>query len=243
MKKLTLVLALILAIAFQTALAGDIYHKRALELRGGMSLYMLMQDPSDWAKQFAPFTASDEMEFAPDFGLSILYKSHHNFVWNFGYNHHFTAKTTFGGGDYEEIMDANEFFIVPSFLFRAEKKLNFSLGAGPTLMTAKLDRNSPMAGNLGEFYGATGRNIGVLALLNIEYLFKPSYALKLGAGFRSVIVNDINFAKSVAGTDYNYQVMWTDSAGNESNRGYELDFTGAFVELALRWYFTPKSGF
>ena len=244
MKKLTVVLALILAIALQTAFAGDIYHRRAVELRGGMSLYMLMEDPSDWAKQFYPNSTSDDMEFAPDFGLSILYKSHSNFVWNFGYNHHLAAKTTFGpGGNYEEIMDANEFFIVPSFLFRAEKKLNFSIGAGPTLIMAALDRNSPMAGNLGEFYGATGRNMGVLALVNLEYLLKPNFAFKVGAGFRSVIVNSINFAKNVAGTDYNYQVMWTDSAGNESSRGYELDFTGAFAEFGIRWYFTPKPGF
>jgi len=39
-------------------------------------------------------------------------------------------------------------------------------------------------------------------------------------------------------------VMWTtDTAGNESTRSYELDFTGLFIEFGLRWYFIPKGKF
>ncbi|NQS98526.1 MAG: hypothetical protein HQ591_08735 [candidate division Zixibacteria bacterium] len=239
MQKLTLTLTLLLILTFSAAMAGDIYHQRALEVRGGMSMYLFMDDPVDWAQQF-PSSVSDKMEFAADAGLSILYKSH-NFVWNIGYNHLFASRTTFGDGDYEEVVEANEFFIVPGFILFPDSKLNFSIGAGPTLMMASLDRNSPMGGNMGEFYGATGRNMGVLALANIEYLYKPNLALKVGGGFRTVFIDDINFVKTVDNQDYSYTVMWTNSSGAESNRSYELDFTGLFIEFGLRWYFQSKA--
>ena len=239
MKKLTLILTLLLITTFSAATAGDIYHQRALEIRGGLSMYLSMDDPVDWAQQFS--SVSDKMEFAPDAGLSILYKSHNHFVWNIGYNHLFASRTSFDGGAYEEVIDANEFFIVPSFILFPNSKLNFSLGAGPTLMMASLDRNSPMGSDMGEFYGATGRNMGALALANIEYLYKPNLAFKIGGGFRTVFINDINFIKTVDGQDYSYTVMWTNSAGAESNRSYELDFTGLFIEFGIRWYFEPKS--
>lgn len=242
MKKLFLTAVLLLALSLPTVMASAIYHQRGLELRGGMSLYMQMTDPTDWANQFSG-GVSDEMTSAPDFGLSILYKSYRNFSWNIGYNHFFAAKTSFGSGMYEEVMDANEFFVVPSFIFWPEEGLNLSIGAGPTLMMASLDRNSPMAGNLGEFYGASGRNIGLLALANLEFGLNESLALKGGIGFRSVIVNKIEFTKMVGGTEYNYQVMWTDTAGNESTRSYELDYSGLFLEVGLRWYFIPKNKF
>jgi len=243
MKQAILVSVLVLALALPAALGGNIHHQRGLELRGGMALYLMMDDPTDWAQQFYGST-SEDMNLAPKFGLSILYKSHRNFVWNIGYNHLFTAKTAFGGGLYEEVMDANEIFVVPAFIFWPEERLNFSLGAGPALMMASLDRNSPMAGSLGEFYGASGRNIGILALANVEFGLSESLALKAGGGFRSVIVDDIEFTQFAGGTEYNYQVMWTtDTAGNESTRSYELDFTGLFIEFGLRWYFIPKGKF
>ncbi len=242
MKKLILAAVLMLALSLPTVMAGEIYHQRGLELRGGMALYMQMTDPSDWANQFSG-GVSDEMTFAPDFGLSILYKSYRNFSWNIGYNHFFAARTTFNGGASEEVMDANEFFVVPSFIFWPEENLNLSIGAGPTIMMASLDRNSPLAQDWGEFYGASGRNIGVLALANLELGLSESFALKGGVGFRSVVVNKIEFSQIVSGTEYNHQVMWTDTAGNESGRSYELDFTGLFLEVGLRWYFIPKSKF
>lgn len=233
-----MILLLLLIVSFSTAQAGKIYHQRALEIRGGLTMLLSMDDPVDWAEQFS--AVSDKMEFAADMGFSILYKSHNNFVWNLGYNHLFATRTTFGGGVYEEVLDANEFFIVPSFVFYPQSKLSFSIGAGPSLVMANLDRNSPLGGNFGEFYGAKGRNLGVLALANIEYLFKPNFALKIGGGLRSAIINDIEFVKTVDGTDYSYTVMWTTANGTETNRSYELDFTGLFIEFGLRWYFEPK---
>ena len=243
MKKLTIVLALLICLAAQTAFAGDIYHRRAVEFRGGMSLYMMMDDPYDWINSVIITPISEEIMFAPDFGFSILYKTHNNFVWNFGYNHLFATRIEYTnlGSAYEELMDANEIYVIPSFIFRPEAKMNLSIGAGPTLMMASLDRNSPVGGNMAEFYGAAGRNLGFLALANIEFLFKPNLAVKIGGGFRSVFINDINFVKDDNGTEQNYQVVWTDGAGGPSNKAYELDFTGVFVEFGIRWYFEPKN--
>ena len=241
MKKLTIIFALLICLLAQTALAGEIYHRRALEFRGGLSVYMMMDDPYAWINQITP--TSEETVFTPDFGFSILYKSHENFVWNFGYNHLLATRVEYSytGSDYEELMDANELYIVPSFIFRPESKLNVSLGAGPTLMLASLDRNSPVGGNMSEFYGATGRNLGFLALANIEYLFKPNVAIKIGGGYRSVFVNDINFVSNVNGTEINNQVVWTDAVGQTSSKAYELDFSGVFIEAGIRLYFEPKS--
>ncbi|MBC8277394.1 MAG: hypothetical protein H8E46_04125 [FCB group bacterium] len=242
MKKLTIFFALLICLIAQTVSAGEIYHRRAVEFRGGLSVYMMMDDPYNWINQITGNT-SEEIMYAPDFGFSILYKSHNNFVWNFGYNHLLATRVEYSsfGSDYEELMDANEIYIVPGFIFWPESKLNFSLGAGATLMLASLDRNSPVAGNMSEFYGATGRNLGFLALANIEYLFKPNVAIKIGGGYRSVFIDDINFVSNVSGTEINNQVVWTDGAGTTLTRAYELDFSGVFIEAGIRLYFDPKS--
>lgn len=245
MKKLTIALTAIIIISSTLAsFAGDIYHQRGIEIRGGLSMYLFMDDPNDWAKQIAP-SLSDEMEFAPDFGVSLLYKSHNNFVWNIGYNHMFVSKAayTIQGDDYEESVSANEFFLVPSFVLYPEGKLSLSLGLGPSLIMANLDRTSPESvyGNMREFCGASGRNMGIMGLANIEYLLKPNLGIKIGGGFRSVFIDDIDFIKTDAnGTDTSYSVWWTDAAGTETNQPYELDFSGVFGEIGLRWYFTPK---
>jgi hypothetical protein len=242
MKKATIaLLSLITLFSGASIWAGEIYHQRGIELRGGQTLYTNMTNPSDWALQFPPYTLTEEMENAPNFGLSLLYKSHNNFVWNIGYNHLFNTNTIFGNGAYEEVVEANEFFIVPSFVLFPNSIINFSFGAGATLLMASLDRTSPMTGDLGVFYGAKGRNLGVIALVNGEFLFLPNFSLKIGAGFRNVVVNDIDFVKTVAGSDQSFRVMWTDSNGIASNRAYELNFTGPFLEFGLRWYFeVPK---
>jgi hypothetical protein len=240
--KMQAVVILILSSAILTY-AGNIYHQRALEFRGGMTLYSAMQDPIDWAKQISP-VLSEEMENAPDFGFSVLYRSHQNFVWNIGFNHLFSSRVAYviDAVEYEEVVSANEFFLAPSFIFFPTRRVNFSLGAGPTLLMASLDRTTPqtVTGNMANFYGASGRNMGVLVLANMEFVITQSLALKVGGGFRNVLINDIDFLKTISGTDYNYTVVWTDASGTESDRRYELDFTGLFVEFGLRWYFVPK---
>jgi hypothetical protein len=219
------------------AYAGEkIYHQRALELRGGMSLYMMMDDPNDWALQFQPGGLDEEMNYAPNFGFSLLYKSHQNFVWDIGYNHMLSSRTSWDNDSFEEVMQANEIYILPNFIIFPQSRLNFSLGAGPCMLFAKLDRNSGVGGNYGEFYGAYGRNLGIMAMVNAELVVLNNLALKANVGFRNVIVNDI----TVDGESSTYQVMWTTTTGTPTTRAYELDYTGVVAGVGLRWYFEPK---
>ena len=243
MKKLSLALAALILIAAGTSFAGEIYHKRGVEFRGGLSTYLFMEDPVSWAEQFNP-SLDSEMLFAPDFGISLLYKTYNNFVWNIGFNHLFNSSAAYtqNNVDYDETVSANELFLAPGFVFKPNSKLNFSVSAGATLIMATLDRKSPLqSGDLNEFYGATGRNIGFIGLLNIEYMWKPDVAIKLGGGFRSVYINDVSFiSTNSAGVEKSFSVVWTDAGGTETNAPYELDFTGAFIDLGVRFYFEPK---
>ncbi len=244
MKKFTLALALIATMLLTgLVIAGDIHHQYGIELRGGLSMYMNMDDPTNWAKQYSS-NLDEEMEYAPDFGISLLYKHRNDFVWNIGFNHLFTAKNSFsvGGGDYEETVGASEFFIVPSYIFKPNNTINLSIGIGPTLMLASLDRTGPAGlGGLAEFYGAYGRNMGFLALANLEIGINSKVSLKLGGGYRGCFVDDIDFIEDVDGTEFRRQVVWT--VGNvATSRPYELDFSGAFGEVGLRWYIQPKKG-
>jgi len=241
MKKITSALVVLILLAASLS-AGEIYHRRAVELRGGLTMYPFMEDPIDWAEQISS-SLDEQMEFAPDFGISILYKSYDNFVWNIGFNHMLASRVSYAYNnvDYEESVNLSEFFIMPGFVLNPHNKLNFSIGAGPAIYFASLDRTSPIVGgSLGEFYNAKGRNLGVIGLLNIEYLLSPDFAFKVGGGFRAAVVDNFDFVKSVGGQDVSYPVVWTDGSGSEYDRDYSLDFTGVFAEFGLRWYFEPK---
>ena len=243
MKKLSLALAVLILTTAVSSFAGGINHQRCVELRGGLATYLFMDDPVTWAEQLTS-NLDSEMSFAPDFGISLLYKSHNNFVWNVGYNHLFGSSVayTLSGTDYDETVSANEIFLAPGFIFNPNGKLNFSVNAGATLIMATLDRSSPIqTGDLKEFYGATGRNLGFIGLLNVEYLFKPNIAIKIGGGFRSVFIDDITFiSTNASGVEKSYTVVWTDAGGTQTNAPYQLDFTGVFAEIGFRFYFEPK---
>jgi len=84
--------------------------------------------------------------------------------------------------------------------------------------------------------------VGFIGLLNIEYLLKPNMAVKLGGGFRSVFIDDISFiSTNASGDEKSYTVVWSDATGTETSAPYQLDFTGAFAEIGLRFYFEPKN--
>lgn len=242
MKQLTLAVLALLTAALVTASAETIFHQRALEFRGGANIYMMMDDPSDFVNQFPGSSLNSEMNFAPNFGISLLYKSRYNFVWNIGYNHLFSDKTEFSlpGSTNEEVVDANEIFIIPSFIFFPNSRLNFSVGAGLDIMMATVDRTTSIPNNnLKEFYGATGKNVGFVALGNAEFLLTPNWGINGGLGFRAVNVDDINFSSYEGDVEQSNQVTWVTSSGQVTTRAYELDFTGIFAELGVRWYFDP----
>ena len=243
MKKTTFSLAILVIFCLSlSAFAGEINHQRAVELRGGAAMYFMMDDPVDWANQFTP-NLDKEMDFAPGFGLSVLYKSHDNFVWNIGFNHLFAAKTNFmiGSVEYEETATASEIFLAPGFIFWPESKMNLSISAGPSIVFASLDRIGPASsGSLSEFYGASGRNLGFLAMANLEFALKQDVALKIGGGYRNAFVDQMEFVEVNNGAEAKRQVMWTTGGGVETARSYELDFSGAFIDVGLRYYFNPK---
>lgn len=242
MKKVTLALILVLTAAFAiNAAAGEIRNQYGLEFRGGLALYMSMDDPDNWAKQYSS-VLDEEMDFAPDFGISVLYKHRNDFVWNIGYNHLFTARNTFtttAGAEYEESVSADEIFFVPSYIFLPNNFVSLSLGLGPSVILASMDRTGPAnLGSLSAFYGAYGRNIGFLALANLEVTVNSKVALKIGGGYRGAFVDDIEFIENIDGVESRRQVVWT-IGSRETTRPYELNFSGLFGEVGLRWYFKP----
>lgn len=242
MRKISLALvSIIILTSVSASLAGDIYHQRAVELRGGISYYLDIGDPIDWPKTLIGSDVTDEILISPEFGLSMIYRSHSNFVWNIGYNYLFNSSTFYKveGNEYEETVSASELFVMAGFILNPEGEINLSLTAGPTLLMAFLDRISPPStgSTLKEFYGASGRNVGVLAMANLEYLINQDLALKVGGGFRGASISNLGFEDS---NKTHHDVMWTEPWGTPTSSAYTIDFTGLFFEAGLRIYFTPK---
>lgn len=240
MRKLTLALAAIIVILmFSASQAEEIYHQRAIEIKGGLAYFLDAGDPVDWPKTFVGSNVGDEMLYSPAFGISVLYRTHNNFVWNLGYNYMLSSSTnyTVGVTAYEETVSASEIYAMAGFIINPSGRLNLSLTTGPTLTIASMDRISPAAGTLREFYGANGKSIGILAMANLEYLLRNDLGIKLGAGFRGASISNLGFVDS---NEQQHDVMWTTPAGAVTPSSYTIDFSGFFAEFGFRFYLTPK---
>jgi hypothetical protein len=255
-------ITLILIICTTTlALAGDIPHQYGIELRGGYGLYLNNIDPDTYVEKFQGLTANgySQKEFtessgALSGGISLLYKSEEYLGWHIGLNVIGTDSATalatsaqYPNQDQQGRVyyNATELFMMVHYYWNLSPRFNFQFGAGPAFYFASLDLEALGAEQqYGEsFYGAHGRNFGFRGSIGAEFFLSNVIALNASGGLRWAPIDRFKYFIEVqsglegeANIDYKKAQIayWPNSYDT-----FEIDLTGVFLEVGLRFYFDP----
>ncbi len=237
---------------------GDIAHQYGIEFRGGYGLYMNNSDPDSYAENFEGLSASgysqseyNESTGAISGGISLLYKSKEYFAWHIGLNVLSTDSATaiaVNPGSDDQVgrvfFNTVELFFTANYYWNLSPRFNVQIGAGPAFYLASLDREALGGSDIryGEsFYGAHGRSFGFLGTLGAELYLSDAISFKFGGGFRYALIDRFKYFIETQGLDGSVlktgnMVYW---AGTSDT--FEVDFTGAFVEVGFRVYFEPEA--
>ncbi|MBU0519080.1 hypothetical protein KJ564_09120, partial [bacterium] len=93
------------------------------------------------------------------------------------------------------------------------------------------------------FYSAHGRTFGFLGNISAEFFLSDAIALKLGGGYRFARLDRFKYNVEYADEQLaNVTVKkGTVAYWQGTYDTFEVDFSGAFVELGLRIYFEPTA--
>jgi hypothetical protein len=211
-----------------SAVAKDIPNQYGLEFRAGFSHYF-MDDPNDFVDAYPTNYNITTTMGAPMLGISLLYKTHHNFGWNLGYNYIMKSSTKAEGPESVEFkIRGHELLVMGAFYWEVMSNLTLITGLGLDGFFGWLDREDEAGTG---FNDATGRSLGFLANLGVEYPLKEKLGLKLGAGYRSAMVDNVAYRDS---QDREHTVYY-------GNRPMELDFSGFYGQLGVCIYFDPAT--
>jgi len=217
------------ALMIQTsgALADRIPNQRGLEFRAGFSHYF-MDDPRNDVESYQTATTTPG---APMLGLSLLYKTHPNFGWNIGYNYIMSSslKGESSTGTVEYKLRGHELFAMGCYYMRFWTDWSLQFGLGVNGFMGSTDRDQVSGG----YRDASGRSLGFLANIALEVPLKEHLGLKLGAGYRRALIDEIAYRDA---SDQQHTVFY-------GNRPLELDFSGFYGQLGLAVYFQPATHF
>jgi hypothetical protein len=220
--------------------------------------YSFMGDVNDFIgnSAFTGYTPETEINIGAQFGLGIAYRSMEDFGWEFGYNRiafiqNYRMAGFLRNGDAESFVEQSikgaELYALPTWywdMFGGQ----MSFGAGPAVYWATLDRSVDLVLNPGShltsggFSGAESKSLGVLGQLGLELNMGTMTGLIIQVGGRSAIVSKLRYYDEFG----NQEIVWRDPSvsGVDSKASYpklEVDYSGAFLKLTLRKYFTPSS--
>jgi len=227
------VMICVAALMLQTssAVASELLNKRGLEFRAGFSHYF-MDDPNDAVDAYSSsnYTVTKTMG-SPMLGISLLYKTYHNFGWNIGYNYLFKSTSKAEGSDTVEYkIRGHELFVMGCYYYPFTSDFTGSVGLGLNGFFGWADREQTSGAG---FANANGRSLGLIANLALEYALKEHLGLKLGVGYRNALIDQISYRDA---NDREHTVYY-------GNRPMELDFSGFYGQLGLCVYFEPATHF
>jgi len=218
-------------------------HKYGILVTGGGSTY-LMDDINDFrlpSNDHRVRGNSEDAQMGISYGLALLYRSHEKFRWTIGYTKlgDDRAYSSWAGAqgtavEYEQKVSGSEVYLMGSYLWYVTDWLHFHLGAGPSIVTGHLDR-SYTASTDNNFDNAKGRAFGLRALFGLEVMFAKNLALHLAGGARFANVPELNYEDRYGNT---VSAKW-----DPNPMKMAADFTGAFAEAGLRFYFEPATKF
>ncbi len=264
MRKLVGVLAIIFLVTLLTpnlVLAWQFQHPKKYGVvftLGGS--YLNMGDVNDYIPDqgFIDWAGSDEddIQIGTQFGFGIAYRQEENFGWLFGYNmlasgvpvvfeQQYRRNAFFptaGGAEswVEQKISGSEFYIMPTWYWGwGTKEIFFSIG--PALYNAKMDRTISItrnagagANNAGSFSDASGSAVGGQIALGLELPISDHNYLDILVGGRLGNIGELTYEDN-QGIE---NKVWLNSA---SNATFGVDFSGFFLNLALRMHFQPET--
>jgi hypothetical protein len=252
--------ALAILIALPTpSTCGENFKKFGLELQLGGG-YSLLKDVNDYApSDLAAYSPEQEVNIGAQYGIGVLYRHMKNFGWQFAYNkftyvQNFRISAMLSAQESwaEQSIDGGELYALATWYksLSADDVLSGELffGVGPGLYYATVDRSiniikgtsAPLTD--GSFSGAHGKSLGLLGVVGFEMMFGEKTALAFQFGARRAVVGKLEY-KDQLGRDL---VVWEDPNLYTADPQGDLakmtvDYTGAFIKVALRQYFEPAS--
>ncbi len=234
-----------------TVWSRDFDHQYGIEVRGGYSLYLDNADPNSLVQGFTGGTGYTQQEYTESLGafgggFSLLLKSEPYFGWHIGLNVLATdsATATAVNGNQTQMaqvfVNSVELFFTANYYWHITPRFNLQFGAGPAFYLSSMDRVTPEGSDAtyGEtFYGAHGRSFGFKGDAGMEFFLSSAVAFKLGAGFRWAPVNRFKYFKE-SGTITEGQIAYWKTGSFDT---FEANFSGAYIDVGLRFYFDPVS--
>lgn len=219
------------ALMIQTsgALADRIPNQRGLEFRAGFSHYF-MDDPRNLVDSYQDGYTVSTTPGAPMLGLSLLYKTYPNFGWNIGYNYIMNSTLKAEGPETVELkLRGHELFAMGCYYMPLWSDWTLQFGLGVNAFMGSIDRDQVSGG----YRDASGRSLGFLANIAVELPLKEHLGLKLGAGYRRALIDQVAYRDA---SDREHTVFY-------GSRPLELDFSGFYGHLGLAVYFQPATHF
>jgi hypothetical protein len=231
-------------------LAMDLPHKYGVELQLGGGFHALT-DVNDYvpANQLAAYTPAEELMIGAQFGFGLLYRQEAMFGWQFGYNRFMSlvdskfriADNALPTSWAEQTLSGSELYAMATWFWPWDN-LELSLGVGPAIYTASLDRSVDVftSGShitSASFSDANGKSFGLVGALGLELPLKETLGLNVQLGGRWGKVERLNY-KDPNNPDQEQPVYLSSASGSY----LPVDYSGAFVKVGLRAYFQPASG-
>jgi hypothetical protein len=237
-----ILLALVfVAMGSNTALASDSPQKYGVEVRGGFGMYD-MGDVKPGIESYQgtlraahiPSTLN-EKDNGPAAGFSFLYRASRHTMWEVGYNALMDVNNKLDAPDSASaqiLMHSSEFFFKGHIVATLTNRIQASIGGGISYYNAELQvqNNHTRA----YYFDADGRAFGLVGSVGLECLLTKRLGLSLQGGGR--VANATHFS-------YRDQTdMRTELSAVGGGRPMEVNLSGAYATLGLRFYFDPVTG-
>ena len=233
-------------------------HKFGIQITGGGGMFA-MEDINNYFLTPDDDVARGsytEAQFGVGGGLAILYRSHDRFRWHVGYN--FLGKDSFEGNFTdlgsgvtsinEHSATGTEFYVAGYYLYPFSDALHLYFGGGVSIVNATVDRISRISlGTETSIYDASGSAFGAQLGVGAELMITENMGIAGILGFRLANVRELTYVDVFGSKDElgEYPIedyVWDAAGSGGRSRKVAADFTGAFGELGLRYYFDAATG-
>ena len=258
---LAIVLTLLLITPGSTQAGQNIDTKKygiEFQLGGG---FFAMQDVNDFIPDPGfidpAYMGADEktIHIGTQLGVGFSYRQQENFGWLFGLNtltagvpvilkekyrtNAFFPESLGAESWAEQTVSGWEIYMTPTWYFDW-KDLDLNFQIGPAIYRATLDRSISIvrtewgANPAGSFDNANGTALGLIVAGGLEIPLSETYFFNIRLGGRLATVGELIYENNQGVEESVYK-------NSASNSTLGVDFSGAFLTLALRTYFLPSS--
>jgi hypothetical protein len=232
------VLVVVAAAGSSSALAYDSPQTYGVEIRGGFNTYDMGDVPSGLKSLQTNLNSVgirntvNEKDNGPSGGFSFLFKPSKHSMWEAGFNALMDVESTVDTqpdtASGQILMHANEFFVKGHLVVPLLSVLNLNVGGGVSYYNTELQIQDNQQRKY--YFDAVGRGWGIVGSAGLEFLISQRVGLLLQGGGR--LVNTSQFSYEPKPGDFR---TYLPVPGGQ--RGIEVNLSGAYANLGLRFYF------